>query len=146
MLLPGDPAVRVSQLGQSVRLNKSVAKVDLSKLRTSCQLNYPESPSKHHVAPTVGGPPIEKPKTTDHLHPYVPDQLSVGEISAAVGESFIGNHTKLWSDWASDDHGCSGTPIEKRTGPAASPTRRKHSPKKNGRPTAGGRCMQLFAE
>ena len=73
-------ADRIAAVGTSaapVRCNKTVAKINLSKMRTSCQINYPESPSKHHVAPTVGG--VAKPapprNSLDHMHLKKADQV-----------------------------------------------------------------------
>ena len=70
-------AERIAAVGDGTRLNKTVAKIDLAKMRTSCQINYPESPSKFHVAPTVGGPPRPAPPRTsiDHMHPPKADQV-----------------------------------------------------------------------
>ena len=39
-------ADRIAQLGDSVRCNKTVAKVALPRLRTSSQVNYPESAAR----------------------------------------------------------------------------------------------------
>ena len=70
-------ADRIAAVGDGTRLNKTVAKIDLTKLRTSCQINYPESPSKYHVAPTVGGPPKPAPPRTsiDHMNPPKANQV-----------------------------------------------------------------------
>lgn len=70
-------ADRIAAVGDGTRLNKTVAKIDLAKLRTSCQINYPESPSKYHVAPTVGGPPKPAPPRTsiDHMNPPKANQV-----------------------------------------------------------------------
>ena len=48
-------AERVAQLGESVRCNKTVSKVSLPRLRTSSQVNYPESAARPHVTRTFGG-------------------------------------------------------------------------------------------
>ena len=71
-------ADRIAAVGDGTRLNKTVAKIDLAKMRTSCQINYPESPSKYHVAPTVGGPPRPAPPRTsvDHMNPPKADQVT----------------------------------------------------------------------
>ena len=83
------------------RCNKTVAKINLSKMRTSCQINYPESASKYHVAPTIGGPPKPaKPRTeVDHMKPVKLDQLKPGDIKKEIVESYAGNHSGAWSDW-----------------------------------------------
>jgi hypothetical protein len=83
-------AERIAAVGDGTRLNKTVAKIDLAKLRTSCQINYPESPSKYHVAPTVGGPPRPAPPRTsvDHMNPPKADQVtqhSAPEVLARPG-------------------------------------------------------------
>eukprot|EP01043_Picozoa_sp_COSAG02_P095641 COSAG02_NODE_31984_length_524_cov_0.727059_1_plen_117_part_10 len=100
-------AERVAQLGEGTsnpqRLNKTVAKIKLSKLRTSCQINYPESASKYRVAPTIGGPPrpARSNRKQDHLRRPKPPQLWPRDIRQEVSESFVGNHSGLFSDWIS---------------------------------------------
>lgn len=143
-------ADRIAAVGTSaapVRCNKTVAKINLSKMRTSCQINYPESPSKHHVAPTVGGVPKPAPprNSLDHMHlkkadqvrraptrhppprrrPATPDraalpsypQLKPDDIKKEIVESFVGNHSGLFSDWEA-------------LGGRESPSRRRGSPQK----------------
>ena len=115
-------ADRIAAVGTSaapVRCNKTVAKINLSKMRTSCQINYPESPSKHHVAPTVGG--VAKPapprNSLDHMHLKKADQLKPDDIKKEIVESFVGNHSGLFSDWEA-------------LGGRESPSRRGGSPQK----------------
>ena len=98
-------AERVAQLGEGTsnpqRLNKTVAKIQLSKLRTSCQINYPESASKYRAAPAIGGPPIlaRSGCKQDHLRRPRSRQVRPGDIRQEVSESFVGNHSGLFSDW-----------------------------------------------
>ena len=99
-------AERVAQLGEGTsnpqRLNKTVAKIQLSNLRTSCQINYPESASKYRVGPTIGAPPKSARshrKPVDHLRRPRSRHVRPGDIRQEVSESFVGNHSGLFSDW-----------------------------------------------
>ncbi len=148
-------ADRIAAVGDGTRLNKTVAKIDLAKMRTSCQINYPESPSKYHVAPTVGGPPRPAPPRTsvDHMNPPRADQvtrtacrrcspthaslprfltlaamcicraaqLKPGDIKKEIVESFVGNHSGLYSDWIATSSTAGKSPPRRRL----SPTRRR---------------------
>ena len=101
-------AERVAQVGDGTaapqRLNKSVSKVQLAKMRTSCQVNYPESASKHRVGRTVGGrlsltPLPRRDGTENHLRRPRSAQVFPSDIKKGVTDSFRGNHSGLWSDW-----------------------------------------------
>jgi len=98
-------ADRIAQLGDGVRCNKTVAKVDLPKLRTSSQVNYPESAARPHILPTFGGvalPAIRRANAWD----VTPGedrrrqlQLAPEQILSGIVESFDGTHSGLYSDW-----------------------------------------------
>ena len=70
-------------LGNTVRLTKRVSRISLRNMRTSCQINYPESATKYRVAPVVGDlrdAARFRPQTADHLRTRASRQLSALQI------------------------------------------------------------------
>eukprot|EP01043_Picozoa_sp_COSAG02_P034358 COSAG02_NODE_2396_length_8953_cov_12.894850_8_plen_247_part_01 len=98
-------AERVAQLGESVRCNKTVSKVSLPRLRTSSQVNYPESAARPHVTRTFGGealPAIRRKNqwdTTPGQERRRQLQLTPDQILDGIVDSFDGTYSGLYSDW-----------------------------------------------
>jgi Ca2+-binding EF-hand superfamily protein len=98
-------ADRVAQLGSGVRCNKTVAKIALPKLRTSSQVNYPESAARPHLVPTFGGPALPAIQRSNQWDVTPGEerrrqlQLEPGEIKKEIVDSFDGTHSGLYSDW-----------------------------------------------
>ena len=88
-----------------MRCNKTVAKIALPKLRTSSQVNYPESAARPHLVPTFGGPALPAIQRSNQWDVTPGEerrrqlQLEPGEIKKEIVDSFDGTHSGLYSDW-----------------------------------------------